>query len=678
VQTGIRVSEWCATGLLFASLVLMRHELVNNLDISYLRALQTGLPYGLTYDLAVSLASLALAKLSFAALRLPHTLVWGIAAIDVWALSLSNVLYFRFFGSPLHFWIVQFHFDDLVYIDTGAESLFISWPLVVSAVCVTASILVAVIFRERTGDLDPSQPAEASATSDRRSAATSALATLAAAVTIWLIPVLLFPLYAQSVFAAPSESDSILSDQIYGVWFKELLASQHSEGEAESAKTLAAFRDYPGHSADSVDSPLSSTWPLVSRMEPAASDSRELRRDLGLPEEGKINFIVLLLESVRAFEWLHPDISPKVFPRMNLALKEHGISFMQAYTSASGAGTTVRGQFSTLCSLLPVMGGPATMLAHTDLNVRCIQDLLSDNEYTVAWISPLPKAFHNSEIFESRHGVSVFMDEDYFRSKGISERIGDWGLADDPSLQETLVALEKLGDEDRPFLATVVTTSTHYPYSVIPEGPVPSELLEATEGMRDYQGYLSHLSYADSALANFFDEFKKSSIADNTVILMLGDHGLFLPPHIPLDPFQARELRFRISMAIMTKNMKRAGVRNYPVHQIDVAPTIARIAGLKGDVTWIGKGLLTGSGSPWVFQERSRLNYRTRERGCYTLPGEVEVQCVELDDSKDPLLDSLVVRVAEDVEQTDFFRQVAEASKRVIAFNLVAPEAPAR
>ncbi len=378
----------------------------------------------------------------------------------------------------------------------------------------------------------------------------------------------------------------------------------------------------------------------------------------------------MFLESVRGYELWHPEWGLKLFPRLRSLLDQHASSFDQAYSSSFRAGQTVRGQFSTLCSMLPNTAGAATYIAHTTLRINCIQAFLKQAGYQTAWFNSHYADFHRKRPFEILHGMDQFFDGDYFREQGITEGIGSWGLADAPVLQEALRKMEELASSGQPLFAHALTISTHHPYTVVPEGRVPEELLAATEGNPKYQGYLSRLRYTDDAVSDFLESFMESSLADNTVMVMLGDHSTPVLPSAPLSDVQHTELRFRIPMAIISKNHREPRRYTHPVHQVDVTPTIANILGLGGEVAWLGGNLYDAPGSPWLYQVQEALSYRTEGVGCYHSTATDRVHCYDVM-GEDPLFAESLEEINEDSSTSLFFRETVDALVEGIALNRI-------
>jgi phosphoglycerol transferase MdoB-like AlkP superfamily enzyme len=480
-----------------------------------------------------------------------------------------------------------------------------------------------------------------------------------------------------------------VSDQILLAWAKEGMrgprpghagrdpVALHAElrGDVERSRaTLLAFREYgaKGGALPVVSAPGGPS--LVREIAPGADETRALRERLGLEGDEAPNVILLFLESVRSFEIDHPELGPLIFPRLRKVLEEHAIYFPQAYSSAAGAGLTVRGQFSSLCSGLPDMLGPPTYLTRYDIGLTCLPALLRSNGYRTFWISSQDSGFHNKALFERAHGTDTIYDAKHFEGRGLEHNVGTCGFADGPFLQEYLRELERLDDGSEPFFVNTLTISTHAPHTPIPKGVVPAELSQATNMDPRYAGYLSRLSYVDGALADFFKAFFRSRIADHTVILMVGDHSFNVSPHIHLEPWQQVELLGRVPLALVTAFGKAERIER-PVHQADIAPTLASIAGARGKAAWIGRGLFASEGTPWVFAPSiEHVSDRVGDQGCYASSVQSERSCYDLSGGRDPLFSAELGASREDPERLAFFTEVVEANHQLITENRLEPD----
>ena len=99
---------------------------------------------------------------------------------------------------------------------------------------------------------------------------------------------------------------------------------------------------------------------------------------------------------------------------------------------------------------------------------------------------------------------------------------------------------------------------------------------------------------------------------------------------------------------------------------MDVAPTVAALAGLEGPTSWVGRSLFAEQGTPWVMRVAGAgLQYRVGARACYSAVGASGLQCFDATGS-DPLYDAELPQRSEQPELTAFLSEVADASSRVI------------
>jgi arylsulfatase A-like enzyme len=663
-----RLARWPFSGtvLLHLAFLLLRLQGLLDAELDLSSASSLGLPLGAVDDLAVALVALSLALFAGALHPAAELPVWTVGATIAWTSALADRLYFRFFGGRLEWWVVALDWRQLGEVSDSIVDLAAAWTIGASAVCFVLSV-AAPVLRSR-------EPARARNGPGRRTAV--AAATLAVAALLYQTPITLGLVDPRRV---------TFRDHILKVWIlnatrqnrlsqDSLLRSSGRSATDAAARVLVRYRD--SADAGSLRTPVSaseSRWPLHIRFAPSAQATAELRERLGLASSVPINVIVLFLETARAFELLHPEIGPAVFPELRSVLARHGILFRQAYASSLTSVPSVRAHFTTLCSFLDNITGPAAYVVRPGLNVRCLQRLFREHGYATVWATAYHASAFNESVFESLHGTDRFYDLRHFLGRGITERIGKWGIADAPFLAEVVRVLAGTAAEGRPFFASVSTSSSHSPFTVIPEGELPEPLARATRRAPRYQAYLSRLRYLDHSLGAFFARLFSESFSRNTLVVLLGDHGTALAPHVRLTPIQRIELALRVPVAIVTRDMAEPGEIAAPVHQIDVAPTIAEAAGVAGPVTWIGRGLFGArGGSPSVYQNGGAIVYRTADRACY--PGARGNRCWGAPADVDPLFAPSLDEVAEDPQETEFFRDVVTASGDLVMANAIGPD----
>jgi hypothetical protein len=662
--------------LLWAALVLVRMQIVADLRLGPAEALAARICVGWLYDAAATALVVAAAAVVGRTSRRVGAIAFGTLALLLWLGTGFNAGHFHFFGTMLDWWIVRLHWRDIGDV-SGSIAEYALSPLMAASIVALAGSWVAVWVNGVV-------PARAPVTGWWRAAR-------ARAQLLLLALVVMFVGFQLPTLINRDQPSMAVSDQVWRLWWDENTRHMWSRplyagaGTAWSddlgqglmeraAATLASFRDYHDGAPPPALERYAGDYPLVRQLAADPLRGRRLRTELGLPSDGPVHVIVLLLETTRSFEIEHPDLGPQVFPRLRRLLADHAINFTQGYSSSLGGGPTVRAQFSVSCSLLPNVLGAAPHLAHPTVRVTCLQELLRAHGYNTVWMNSHKADHHGLRQFEMLHGNRTFFDEAHFLARGVTQRIGAWGLADKPFLHEALGTVEEIAARGAPVYAQILTLNTHGPHTVIPEGPVSDALLAATVGKESYRAYLSRLRYSDDAVSSFLEDLFKGQLGGNTVVILLGDHSTPIWSTVPVDPVQRLDQLFRIPIAIVTRDMPSPRRVDHPVHQIDVAPTVADILGFGGKVTWVGRSLLGDEGTPWVYQQGADLHYRTRSVACYTRPGQRAPSCFDTR-AMDPLFATSLTPVPEDPALSAFFRRVLRADRQLIALNQVAPAA---
>jgi phosphoglycerol transferase MdoB-like AlkP superfamily enzyme len=291
----------------------------------------------------------------------------------------------------------------------------------------------------------------------------------------------------------------------------------------------------------------------------------------------------------------------------------------------------------------------------------------------MAWLSPYHREFHNKAGFEARHGMKRFYDLDFFRTLGHRENHG-WGLKDGTFLKAAVGVLQEVASHGKPVFAHVTTTGTHPPFATGADGPVPAALRLGGQ----YEGMVSRFVAADRAAAEFVTNLLASPMGGRTLIVLKADHGTGqLPPNEEIGEIRQREIHARIPIAFVTRDMPKPEVRHYPVHQVDVAPTIVEILGTGArDVAWLGRNVFAGSGTPWVFGRGSDVSYRVGDRGCWSLSTSHEPKCFDLSGGEPLLSDQGIRGIKEDPRERAFFGSVLKATRSAIEHNQLIDASP--
>ncbi len=173
--------------------------------------------------------------------------------------------------------------------------------------------------------------------------------------------------------------------------------------------------------------------------------------------------------------------------------------------------------------------------------------------------------------------------EGFFRNQGMTKFIGrfdydnpdfidpTWGVSDNDMFNRAHQELENL-DRKKPFFAILQTLSNHLPFT-IPE-PLP---IAKVSGHGSLDGHLTAMRYADWALGQFFAKAQASSYFNETLFVLLGDHGFCVPQQLT----DIDLLRFHIPLLLLAPGLQEqfGSRRSIVGTQVDIVPTIMGLLG---------------------------------------------------------------------------------------------------
>ncbi len=121
--------------------------------------------------------------------------------------------------------------------------------------------------------------------------------------------------------------------------------------------------------------------------------------------------------------------------------------------------------------------------------------------------------------------------------------------------------------------------------------------------------YCETLLSLDDSIGRILDFLEESGLADDTVVLYMGDNGLMMGEHGLIDKRQMYEESIRVPLLAYAPGLIEPGTKvSQMVLNIDIAPTILDLAGLEAPDYMDGTSflpLLKGQQSPW----RDRFYY---------------------------------------------------------------------
>ena len=183
-----------------------------------------------------------------------------------------------------------------------------------------------------------------------------------------------------------------------------------------------------------------------------------------------------------------------------------------------------------------------------------------------------------------------------------------WDLYDPDTIP--LPAIEHLPD-GAPEFAGHNNGELHNYQGVPKENPIPADFAKKLR-----HGYYACISYTDAQIGRVLDALDKEGLADNTVIVLWGDHGWQLGDHGLWHKHTNFELATRAPLLLSVPQQKTAGQKcDAPVEFVDVYPTLADVCGLAIPAGLDGASLKPFIENPAAPKEKVAISQYPRSAG---------------------------------------------------------------
>ncbi|WP_169816998.1 sulfatase [Paraurantiacibacter namhicola] len=148
----------------------------------------------------------------------------------------------------------------------------------------------------------------------------------------------------------------------------------------------------------------------------------------------------------------------------------------------------------------------------------------------------------------------------------------DWARYSPSTVPEPV---NRNGQEGAPPWALVAYEVWNYPETEDEKPNMPEPVADELRW-----GYLAAVSFADSLVGDLLRKLEAEGLADNTIIVLWGDHGWKLGDHAAWAKHSTADLDIRVPIIINAPGVTRQGTRtNTVVETVDIYPTLAQLAG---------------------------------------------------------------------------------------------------
>jgi len=298
--------------------------------------------------------------------------------------------------------------------------------------------------------------------------------------------------------------------------------------------------------------------PSDSLIQPEQSLKRETRYPAG--NEIKNNIVIIVLESWAArFVGAYGN-QQGITPFFD-SLADQSLLLKNFY--ASGLRTN-RGLLSVLCSFPSLPGRTVMKLYGAEHPFMSIAEILKERGYESYFIYGGDPDFDNMGGFFRMKGFENFIGINDFPNDA---SLSKWGVPDHLVFERANEIFVNHGSE--PFISAVLTLSNHEPFVL------PDERFEKFSSDVKYNDYLNTFYYSDWALGRFFESARQENYFDNTIFILVGDHGRIVSdPNDIVNNFKIASLIYCPGRADIIP-----GTIETICGQVDLLPTILSLLG---------------------------------------------------------------------------------------------------
>ncbi len=246
---------------------------------------------------------------------------------------------------------------------------------------------------------------------------------------------------------------------------------------------------------------------------PPATDLFETT-DTKLVGTSDTNVVIILLESTRASATsLHnPAMTTTPFLKQ---LSKESLWMERAYPVVPH---TSKALTSALCGIPPSPLMPIIEAMEGALPANCLAMLLKEKGYQSAFFQPAIGRFENRPQHMKNMGYDSFVPQEKLPTEGFKV-VNIFGYEDNILLEPSRDWLRK-ERKNGPLFLTYLTLTPHHDYD-----PPHTYGFENYDPNEKYNKYLNAVHYVDRFVSNVFDIFKEEGLYENTIFVIVGDHG---------------------------------------------------------------------------------------------------------------------------------------------------------
>ncbi len=309
--------------------------------------------------------------------------------------------------------------------------------------------------------------------------------------------------------------------------------------------------------------------------------TRKISHDSIMPT--RPNIVLVLMESMSSDNLKREYDGQPLTPYLR-SLCDKAIYFSNCYSTGVHTNNGIVG---TMYGYAPNFS--QTCMTTTPDSYTGIPYWLKNNGYeTMCFVTGDPHYDNMNEFWRDNCISEIYSLNDYPKEMAVN----CFGVQDDYLFKFGLDKLSECSKKGNPFMATFLTVSNHGPYRVpnnfIGRGSTNEERI---------------IAFADDALEKFVETAKATEWGQNTIFLLIADHGY---PNGPGSIYEM-PLGYNKICAFVYSDLISPRIIDDPVSQMDIYPTILSILGIDFENNCLGINVLNEKRRYAVFTNNDHL-----------------------------------------------------------------------
>ena len=316
------------------------------------------------------------------------------------------------------------------------------------------------------------------------------------------------------------------------------------------------------------------------------------------------NLIMIQVEALQGFTINQKINGKEITPNLNKWVNKS--MYFDNYFYQVAGGNTSDAEFMSLNSLYPAQSG-AAYYTYGGNTLNALPKELGEKGYYTAALHGYTEGFWNRNVMYKTEDFNDFFGQSKYNH---DENVG-LGLSDKSFLNQSFDKLQKF---KQPYFSFLITLSSHYPFNDVKGYENGMDTLDVGSYKDTLFGdYLEGIHYTDKQLGDFLDKLESSGIADNSIIVIYGDHFAIPKQNInDLYKFEGStstdDLAWyqyqKVPLLIHFPKDANKGQNHTYAGQMDLYPTIANMFNLKNNYMF-GKDIFNVANRKVTFRNGS-------------------------------------------------------------------------